>query len=58
MGGKLGKVQMSVEEFSENRVVIRVKSGEGGCSAAVDSWGKGVYASYTLTQFFSFAPDA
>lgn len=36
MGEKLGEVQASVAELSENRTANRAKSGKGGCSVAVE----------------------
>ncbi len=50
MGEKLGKVQALVVEFSADCAAIRAKSRAGGYSEAVDSWGTGVYASYTHTR--------
>ncbi len=47
MGEKLGKVQALVVEFSADCAAIKAKSRAGGYSEAVDSWGTGVYASYT-----------
>ncbi len=50
MGEKLGKVQALVVEFSADCAAIRAKSGEGGYSEAVDSWGKGCFCFlYSLT---------
>jgi len=51
MGEKLGKVKALVVEFSAEYAAIRAKSGEGGYSEAVDSWGKAVYASQAPVRY-------
>ena len=50
------KIRVLTAKVSANHAVVRMKSGEGGCSAAVHSWEEGVYASYTprKTECFIF----
>jgi len=38
---------IAVVKFREDCAVIRVKSGESGCSATVNAWGDDVYTSHT-----------
>jgi hypothetical protein len=47
MGEKRWKAWVLMTELSEKRAVVRLKSGEGGCSVVVDFGREGFYASYT-----------
>jgi len=50
VGETSGNAQALLAKFSSNRTTFKAKGGEAGCLVTVESWGKGVYASYTPPQ--------